>query len=280
MRFPPLFLILVLLLPAMGEFPLKAQSSPVAVSLPAQLIHGFSIPSGGSTMADTFWVCESSSLHLSILLPVDGCNLILTSPSGATYSWDPIATAFNCFKNVVQPNPANPPFGYVYHFQMPSPMNGKWALDVVTGVPVTAVWNGLMNVDFVSNLGAGLFSTKQKLVLGAPVAVSLGVMDGSTPLTTYQYTAQLSRVGDPASSAQSVSFQPLTNPTTGNTTQVAQITPTQTGTYYLQVVLTGSTPQGTYERLASTTFSVHPPYATLSGPFTQRVEISFPSVKK
>lgn len=254
--------------------------SPVPPPLPlvAQVVHQIDIPSGASSVGDSFWVCESRSLHLAVLMPSDGCPINLTAPDGTVIAWDPTSTTVSCFQFLVQPDASLPPIAYAYHFILNNPANGQWRLDIHTPAPVITDWNGLMTADFVSDLGIGLFSTSDKVMVGASVSVSLAVMDGSTPITSYQLIAKLYREGGLPSETQAVSFAPMTDPASGSVTPVASLTPSQPGTYDLIVVVMGTTAAGSFERLATSSFIAYSPNATLSGPITQRIELSFPKL--
>jgi hypothetical protein len=189
--------------------------------------------------------------------------------------WDLSTTSYSCLVQAIQTDPKGSILGYVYHFVVPSPANGSWTLQATPATALASPWQSLLNVDFVSSLGGGLFLTAQRTTVGTPISASLIVMDGPNVLSGFNIVATLIPQGNP-SAAQPVTFSPITNPQSGNTTLVAPFTPTTPGTYSLTVAITGTTAEGPYERDLGATISVYPKNATLTGQITQRVDISFP----
>jgi hypothetical protein len=252
---------------------LIAQSPSLPLS--AQIIQNLIMPTGSSGLVSSFNACESQSMHLAVLLPDNTYQPIMVGPSGVSYPWNINATGYSCMMLPIQPDPHGAILGYAYHFVIPSPANGQWGFQAIPVTALTSPWQSLVSIDFVSSLGGGLFLTAQKTTVGTPISASLIVMDGPNVLSGFNIVATLTPQGNP-SAAQPVTFSPITNPKNGNTTLVAQVTPTTPGMYSLTVVITGTTSAGAYERDLATTISVYPKNATLTGQITQRVDISFP----
>lgn len=253
--------------------PASAQGLPLA----SQTVHSLLLANGTSSLQDSFWVTETSSMLIRITLPQDHCQLTLTPPNAEPITWDPASTAVLCGQLPVQPDPANPPIGYIYSFSVNAPVNGKWSLAVTTPAPAKSNWTSVLNAEFSSRLGACLFPTTNRLAIGKPISISLALMDGYTPVTDYQCTAILSRVGDPPSQAGTLSFQPKVDAQTGLATPVTTFVPTLAGTYYLSVRLSGSVAAGPYERTTATMFQVFAPSATIGSPMTQRIDLVIPT---
>lgn len=253
--------------------PASAQGLPLA----SQTVHSMFLAKGASALQDSFWVTETSSMLIRITLPQDKCQVILTPPNAAAITWDPAAIAAVCGELPVQPDASQPPIGYIYSFSVKAPANGKWMLAVATPVPATGDWHSVMDAEFASQLGAGLFPTANRIAIGKPISISLALMDGFTPVTGYQCSAVLTRAGDPPGQAGTLSFQPMVDPQSGQTTPVATFTPTLAGTYYLSVRLSGSVAAGPYERTTATMFQVFAPPATIGSPMTQRIELTIPT---
>lgn len=243
------------------------------IPLPAQLIHVITIPTGNSGFSDTLVVTESQYMHLSVFLPSNDYQLILSAPNRSLYAWDPNATAYSCLVQPLQVDTTSPPMGYVYHFTIKAPTDGQWSIQASSPTAVGSDWSVLLNANFVSDLAADVFLTHQKVSVGSPIAASLVVMDQALPVADFQINAKVFRDGDPTF-AQSIMFAPVTNPSTGNTTLVAQLPTSSPGKYTLRVIVSGTTPL--FERIAVSTFTVYPQGAKLNGTFTQRVDISYP----
>jgi hypothetical protein len=269
-------LTLCLTLLLMGAINVTLAAQSLASPLQAQIIQAPIMPVGNSGLVSSFPVCESQSMHLAVFLPDGTYQPSLSGPGGVVLPWNLSATAYSCLMQAVQPNLNSPVLGYVYHFVVPSPANGQWSIQASPGTALASPWQSLLNVDFVSTLGGGLFLTAQKVTVGTSVSASLIVMDGPTVVTGFNCVATLTLNGNP-SAAQPVTFSPITNPQSGNTTLVAQFTPTTPGVYSLTVAITGTTTAGTYERDLGATINVYPKNATLTGQITQRVDISFPA---
>jgi hypothetical protein len=259
----------------LGTFSMDLIPQVPALPLQAQILKIPVLPAGNSGLVSCFPVCKSQSMHLAIFLPDDTYQPSLTGPGGIVVSWNLGATAYSCLMQVVQPDPNGTVLGYVYHFVVPSPANGQWSIQATPESALPSPWQSLVNIDFVSPLGGGLFLTAQRVTAGTPVSASLIVMDGPTVLSGFNCVATLTPKGNP-SAAQPVTFSPITNPQSGNTTLVAQFTPTTSGTHSLTVAITGTTAVGPFERDLGTTINVYPKNASLSGQITQRVEIRFP----
>lgn len=251
----------------------RAQGLPLA----SQTVHSLFLAKGTSTLNDSFWVTETSSMFIRVTLPQDNCQLTLTPPSAAAIAWGSATTAAVCGQLPVQPDPAKPPIGYIYSFSVKAPANGQWALAVTTPAPADSDWHSVVDAEFASPLGAGLFPTANRVAIGKPISISLALMDGFTPITGYQCEARLTRSGDPVGQAGSLAFQPVVDPQSGQTTPVATFTPTLPGTYALSVRLSGSVAAGPYERTTATMFQVFAPAATIGSPMTQRIELTIPT---
>lgn len=254
--------------------PARAQALPLV----SQTVHGLLLANGTTTLQDSFWVTETSSMLVRITLPQDHCQLTLTPPNAAAITWDPASTAAVCGELPVQPDASQPPIGYIYSFSVKAPADGRWSLAVTTPAPAASDWRSVLDAEFASPLGAGLFPTANRVAIGKPIAISLALMDGFTPVTGYQCTATLSRSGDPAGQPTMLAFNPITDPESGQTTPVATFTPSLPGTYYLSVRLTGSVAAGPYERITSTLFQVYAPAATIGSPMTQRIDLVMPAL--
>lgn len=252
----------------------NGQAPPVPLG--AQIFANPVIPIGSSGIQYGFPVCKSQSMHLGVFLPDGTYSPSLSGPGGAMFPWNLSAIGYSCLIQAVQPDPSGPVLGYAYHFLVPSPSNGKWSLQATPGTALASPWQSLLNVDFASSLGGGLFLTAQKVTAGTSVSASLIVMDGPVLLSGFSIVASLTPQANPLA-VQPVTFSPITDPQNGNTTLVAQFTPSSPGTYSLTVAVTGTTAAGPYERDLAAMINVYPKNATLTGQITQRVEVSFPS---
>jgi hypothetical protein len=119
--------------------------------------------------------------------------------------WDLSTTSYSCLVQAIQTDPKGSILGYVYHFVVPSPANGSWTLQATPATALASPWQSLLNVDFVSSLGGGLFLTAQRTTVGTPISASLIVMDGPNVLSGFNIVATLIPQGNP-SAAQPVTF--------------------------------------------------------------------------
>ena len=245
-----------------------------AIPLTSVLVQSLEVPSGSSLLQHAFPVIKSDSMHVSVLLPPGDLAPSLVSPLGETLAWNLASNTYSCLVKPVQVDTNSPVLAQAYHFTLLNPADGIWTLRCAFRSALTTIWKGILNADFASDLGAGLFATVQEGVVGQPVAISLILMDGSSIVTGFQCEAQLTGGGGPP---MPLAFQPMTNPQTGNTTLVAQATPSNPGEYFAIAKLTGTLSGKPYERTAVAAFTFHAPKARITGQFSERLEVVFPS---
>jgi hypothetical protein len=214
-------------------------------------------------------------MHISLYLPSGDFQVSLRDPADRQYPWDLNATAYNCLLQPFEPDTPGAAIGYVYHLVLKNPLNGLWQVQGSSAAGVSSDWSLILNANFVSEITAGLFISADMVPVNTPVSASLAVMDAGAPAANFSVISHLLRSGDPAYS-QPISFAPVTNPMTGNTTLVAQFQVLDPGEYVVKSVINGTVRSNPFERMAVTTFTAHPRGAQLIGPPTQRVEISYP----
>lgn len=255
---------------------MAAQGPPggaTSISLRAVIARPFQIPAGSNSSLVTFPVYHSDFLHLSVLLPVANLTLNLLPPVGASLPWTTTATAYDCAQVPVQVSASDPVTAMAYQFLVPSPGDGVWQLQVAFPAPLNSAWSGVLAADFSSSLNAGLFSSSPTLCAGQTVNLALALVDGSTVVTDATCSASLQ---GPDGNTTPLTFQGVTDSTTGGETLTAQVSPQIPGTYLALVDLTGTLNGLPYERTVSTSFTLNPQPAQVAGPITDSVELAFP----
>jgi hypothetical protein len=249
----------------------------ISASLCAQIIHINKLSTESTAFSDCFYVSKSSSMHLSILLPVGSFNISLTSPSNQVIPWNPASTAISCDQVTVQPDPQGPIIANTYHFTIGAPADGVWTLSVQAAVPLTMDWEcGIVNIDFDSEINAGVCLLTHETTIGNALSASLIVLDGMTQLYNCKYDVRLFCDGSPVILAQPIIFTSNQSLSGGDPTLIATFKPPRPGTYNLIVNIKGMTTVGGFERTVATGFIVYPQNAKLTGSFTQREELCFP----
>jgi hypothetical protein len=224
------------------------------------------------------WVDQTDSLSMTVSSLVKNLSIRLVGPGSVVFTFgQPVLDQFQCS---VSPDPQIVPdaTGANYLMDLANPIKGQWTLQIQTPATPSSPLSLPMHITFNNQVGPVLFGGGNAPV-GKPVSFSLAVMDGIAKVGNLQITATLFRLDDPTISPISITFTDDgqgADYAAGDSIYSVYLTPSQVGSYMLQIEVSGDASTGHFQRSIASGFKIVPKTATITGAFQERVIVGGP----
>ena len=227
----------------------------------------------------SFWVDQTASCSITVSSIAKNLDIQLKDPSGTIFVFgQPGSTSF---QSSLDPDPVVYPDapGANYHLDLGTPAVGQWTLQITAPTVPNPVLTLPIQIAFNNQVGPVLFGGGGSGSVGSLFSFSLAVMDGIAKVGNLQISATLFRLDDPTVPPIPVTFTDDgqgADYAAGDSIYSVYLTPSQVGSYMLQIEVSGDASTGHFQRSIASGFKIVPKTATITGAFQERAIVGGP----
>jgi hypothetical protein len=206
-------------------------------------------------------------------------SIQLIDPNGSAYVFGqpPSGT----FSSNIYPDPQTVPEapGAHYYMNIETPVKGQWRLAINAPNALSSLTSIPVQINFNNQVGPVLFGGGGSSTLGSNISFGMAVVDGVNKVGDLQVSAMLFRLDDPTVLPVSITFTDDgqgADYASGDSIYSVYVTPSQSGTYMLQIEVSGDASTGHFQRSIASGFKIVPKTAIITGTFQERVMIGGP----
>jgi hypothetical protein len=231
------------------------------------------------TLSFSFWVDQTTSFSMTLSSLVKNLGVQLNAPGGAVFVFGQPAT--DQFQSSLYPDPQTVPDapGAHYYLNFENPAKGQWSLLINAPAALSSTISIPIRVGFNNQVAPVLFGGGGSSPMGSNVSFGLSVLDGTNKVGNPQINATLFRLDDTAVPPVPVTFSDDgqgADYLAGDSIYSVYVTPTQPGSYMLQIEVSGDASTGHFQRSCASGFKIAAKTASINGNFTIRQRVGVP----
>jgi len=226
-----------------------------------------------------FWVDQTTSLSITVSSLIKNLGVRLVDPNGTIFIFGQPPTAN--FNSTIYPDPLTVPDapGAHYYLNVETPAKGQWNMAINTPSTLSSPTSIPIQINFNNQVAPVLFGGGGSLPLGSNVSFGMAVVDGASKVGNVQISANLFRLDDPSIPPGLVTFADDgqgADYAAGDSIYSVYFTPSQSGSYMLQIEVSGDASTGHFQRSISSGFKITPRTASITGNFTIQPRVGVP----
>ena len=226
-----------------------------------------------------FWVDQTTSCSIAVSSIAKNLGIQLKDPNGHLFLFGQSDSAY--FQSSLSPDPVAYPDapGINYYINLGTPAVGKWTMQIMAPTVPDLVLTLPVQIVFNNQVGPVLFGGGGVTSIGSAVSFSLAVVDGTGKVGNPQISATLFRLDDSSVPPAPVSFLDDgqgADYVAGDSIYSVYLTPSQAGSYMLQIDVSGDASTGHFQRSIASGFKIVPRTARIVGTFKERVIPAIP----